>query len=150
MPRAGGIVLEPGELPRRPGAADARESVEDVTTAVRRPLRPPQLPEADDVLPVRIGQRFPVEIGHDFRLVRAVLRQLAAGTHPAARIDVDALEGEGLARRLGTVERGAVVERHDRAATWLHTDRLDLVTHGQPLLRGEIAVARRAPRHGLR
>src|SRR5256885_16726398 len=92
-------------------------------------LRRAQLPEAGDVLAVRGGQRFTIQIGYDLGLVGAVLRQLAAGAHPAPRVHVNAPQRERVARRFGAVERRAVVERHDGATSRLPGDRFDLATY---------------------
>src|SRR5689334_11686525 len=89
---------EPLELARRPGATNTGKHVEDVSRAREsRRLRRAQLAQPGDVLAVSDGQRFVMQVGHDLGLVGAVLRQLAAGAHPAARVDVNPLERERLA-----------------------------------------------------
>src|SRR5947209_12656379 len=62
---------EPLELPRRPRAANAGKRVEHVSSAHAWCLRRAQLPEAGDVLAVRVGQRFTIQIGDDLDLVGA-------------------------------------------------------------------------------
>src|SRR5439155_21666937 len=97
------IGREPLELSRRPRATNTGKRIEHVATVRTRRLRRAQLPQPRDILAVRAGERLVMQIRHDLGLGCAVLRQLAAGAHPAACVHVDALEGERLAGRFGAV-----------------------------------------------
>src|SRR5882762_9918420 len=79
-------------------------------------LRELRAAQACDVLAMGARQGFLMQVGYDLGLIGAVLRQLAAGADATARVHVDPPEGERVARRLGTIERRAVIERHHGAA----------------------------------